>query len=172
MSLAIVLASCNGMQQQSVHRIITKKVKFSSCTRSHCRPFMFLSFYLRAWILILKMRFLYVFLFVLRSFSFWYIGDILGILNEHTLIILKNTPWTLSGHKTDTYLTLREHSADTQQTLSWHSADTQLTLSVHSVDTQLTLSKHSGDTQGTLSGHSADTQQKLSRHSEDTYREH
>ena len=56
--------------------------------------------------------------FVLRSFSFWYIGDILGILNEHTLIILKNTPWTLSGHKTDTYLTLREHSADTQQTLS------------------------------------------------------
>ena len=67
MSLAIVLASCNSMQQQSVHRIITKKVQHSSCTRSLCRAFMFLSFYHmrhreHGMFLILKMELLYFYL--------------------------------------------------------------------------------------------------------------
>ena len=163
MSLAIVLASCNGMQQQSVHRIITKKVKFSSCTRSHCRPFMFLSFYLRAWILILKMRFLY--------FHLFYVHFLFGTLVTFWEYWM-NTHWlslkTLRGHSVDTKQTLIWHSGNTQQTLSRRSADTQLTLSWHSVYTQWTLSWHSANTQETLRGHSAYTQRTLSRHSAET----
>ena len=164
MSLAIVLASCNGMQQQSVHRIITKKVIFSSCTRSLCRAFMFLSFYHmrhREHVMfpILEMELFYFYLVYCTFLILFLPWTVSPFLQTHYI------KWGSSGHSVDTQWTLSGHSADTQQTHSGHSANTQCILNKYLVKTKRILSGHSADTQRTPIGHLLDTQWTLSRHS-------